>query len=104
MQELGIGSHEADPGKRRVAPRKPLEEPVDEQVRLDADGRGAISVANLPSILRAERDQSAMYGGPKQLAGEVVLGQAREGSAPGAGSGTCDWYPLPFPEGSKASV
>ena len=60
LQELGIGSHEADPGKRRVAPRKPLEEPLEGQVRLDADGRGAISVAYLPSILRAEHDQSAM--------------------------------------------
>jgi len=104
LQEMGIGSHKADPGKRRVAPRKPLEEPVDEQVHLDADGRGAISVANLPSILRAERDQSARYGGPKQLAGEVVSGQTREGSAPGAGSGTFDWHPLPSPAGSKTSV
>ena len=69
LLELGIGSHEADPGKRRVAPRKPLEEPFDGQVRLDADGMGAISVANLPSILRAEHDKSAMYGGPKQHAG-----------------------------------
>ena len=104
LQVLGIGSHEADPGKSRVAPRKPPEEPVDEQGHLDADGRGAICATKLPSTLRAEREQCAMCGGPKQLAGEVVSGQAREGSAPGAGSGTCDWYPLPFPEGSKASV
>ena len=101
LQELGIGSHEADPGKRWAAPRKPPEEPVDEQGRLGADGKGASCATKLPCTFRAQREQSAMRGGPKQLAGEIVSGRAREGSAPGAGSGTCDWYLWPRPEASK---
>ena len=98
LQVLGIGSHEADPGKRRVAPRKPPEEPVDEQGRLDADGRGAICATKLPSTFRAQRERSAMRGGPKQLAGEIASGRAREGSAPGGvGCFTnlmCFFYPV----------
>ena len=74
---------------------------MDEQGRLGADGRGAICATKLPCTFRAQREQSAMRGGPKQLAGEIVSGRAREGSAPGAGSGTCDWYPWPRPEVSK---
>ena len=77
---------------------------MDEQGRLGADGRGAICATKLSSTFRAQREQSAMYGGPKQLAGEIVSGRAWEGSAPGAGSGTFDWYPLPRLEGSKTSV
>ena len=104
MQALGIGSHEEDPGKRRVAPRRPLVEPFDGQVRLDADGMGAISAANVPYTLRAKYDQSAMYVGPKQPAEELVVsGQSREGSAPGAYSGTFDWHLLPSPAGSRTS-
>ena len=104
MQALGIGSHEEDPGKRRVAPCRPLVEPFDGQVRLDADGMGAISAANVPYVLRAKYGQSAMYFGPRQPAEEPVeSGQSRRGSAPGADSGTFDWHLLPSPAGSRTS-
>ena len=74
----------------------------EEQGRLDADGLGAISVANVPFVLRTKYGQGAMYFGPRQRADEPAgSGQSDKGSAAGAGSGTFDWELLPSPAGSR---